>query len=75
MVDGVLLAIGGAEDELGTKKTSAICALDNSKWKHIGDMPSKCSWVDTVVLTDNTLLVVDGESGQVQEVTGKGKLH
>ena len=72
VVDGVLLAIGGAEDELGTKKTSAICALDNYRWKHIGDMPLKCSWVDTLVLSDEKLVVVDGGSRHIWKVTGKG---
>ena len=76
MVDGVLLAIGGAEDSYGSKKTSAIYALHpvDQKWQHVGDMPFKCSYVDTLLLSGGRLLVVDGDSSQrVLRVTVEGK--
>ena len=63
MGDGVLLAIGGAEgDKHGSKKTSSIYGLhgDDKKWKHVGDMPFACSLVDTLLLSDGGLLMVDG---------------
>ena len=74
MVDGVLLAIGG-EDYWGSKKTSAIYALHpvDQKWQHVGDMPFECSHVDTLLLSDGRLLVVDGDSQRVLRVTVKGK--
>ena len=73
VVDGVLLAIGGQEkDSYGSKKTSAIYALHpvDQKWQHVGDMPFKCSFVDTLLLSGRRLLVVDGIS---QKVTVEGK--
>ena len=73
MVDGVLLAIGGQEDLVGSKKkTSAIYALHpvDQKWQHVGDMPFECSYVDTLLLSGGRLLVVDGDS---QRVTVGGK--
>ena len=76
MVDGVLLAIGGAEDQFGSRKTSSIYGLhhDDKKWKHVGDMPFACSWVDTLLLPDGGLLVVDGDSThQVLKITVQGK--
>ncbi|KAL5506638.1 hypothetical protein EMCRGX_G008338 [Ephydatia muelleri] len=65
--DGVLLAIGGAEDLSGSKKTSSIYGFhgDDKKWKHVGDMPFACSMVDTLLLSDGGLLVVDGCTQQV----------
>ena len=76
MVDGVLLAIGGAEDEYpGSEKTSAIHAFHHvdQKWQHVGDLPFKCSWVDTLLLSQGRLLVVDGSSSkQVLKVTVEG---
>ena len=75
MVDGVLLAIGGAEDLSESKKTSSIYGLhhDDKKWKHIGDMPFACSSVDTLLLLDGGLLVVDGYTKQVLRITVQGK--
>eukprot|EP00731_Ephydatia_muelleri_P004222 Em0002g398a len=72
--DGVLLAIGGAEDEYGSKKTSSIYGLhgDDKKWKHVGDMPFACSLVDTLLLSDGGLLVVDGHTKQVLRITVQG---
>ena len=76
MVDGVLLAIGGAEDSdvLSKKKTSAIHAFHHvdQKWQHVGDLPFKCSWVDTLLLSGGRLLVVDGDSQQVLKITVEG---
>ena len=74
MGDGVLLAIGGGEEEYGSKKTS-IYGLhgDDKKWKHVGDMPFACSWVDTLLLSDGGLLVVDGSTRQVLRITVQGK--
>eukprot|EP00731_Ephydatia_muelleri_P004067 Em0002g243a len=72
--DGVLLAIGGAEDLRGSKKTSSIYGLhgDDKKWKHVGDMPFACSRVDTLLLSDGGLLVVDGYTQQVLRITVQG---
>ena len=75
MVDGVLLAIGGQEDgTYGSQKTSAIHALHHvdQKWQHVGDLPFKCSWVDTLLLSEERLLVVDGDSQQVLKITVEG---
>eukprot|EP00731_Ephydatia_muelleri_P003967 Em0002g143a len=73
--DGVLLAIGGAEEnKYGSKKTSSIYGLhgDDKKWKHVGDMPFACSLVDTLLLSDGGLLVVDGDTKQVLRITVQG---
>ena len=75
MGDGVLLAIGGAkEDMLGSEKTSSIYGLhgDDKYWKHVGDMPFACSWVETLLLSDGGLLVVDGYTTQVLRITVQG---
>eukprot|EP00731_Ephydatia_muelleri_P004359 Em0002g535a len=75
MGDSVLLAIGGAEeDKYGSKKTSSIYGLhgDDKKWKHVGDMPFACSEVDTLLLSDGDLLVVDGYTQQVLRITVQG---
>ena len=73
MVDGVLLAIGGQEDII-SKKTSAIHAFHHvdQKWQHVGDLPFKCSFVDTVLLSGGRLLVVDGDSQRVLKITVEG---
>ena len=75
MGDGVLLAIGGAEDLSGSKKTSSIYGLhgDDKKWKHLGDMPFACSRVDTLLLSDGGLLVIDSYTQQVLRITVQGK--
>ena len=75
MVDGVLLAVGGAEDQDGSKRTSAIHGLhfNDKKWKHIGDLPFACCWVDTLLLSEGSLLVVDRLSQQVLKIAVKGK--
>ena len=79
MVDGVLLAIGGEEeDRILSMKTSAIYALHpvDQKWQHVGDMPFKCCYVDTLLLSGGRLLVVDGYSSQrVLRVTVEGKSY
>ena len=75
MVDGVLLAIGGQEDSTyGSQKPSAIHAFHHvdQKWQHVGDLPFKCSWVDTLLLSGGRLLVVDGDSQQVLKITVEG---
>ena len=74
VVDGVLLAIGGSEDSDGSKKTSAIYAfhLVDQKWQHVGDMPFQCTRVDSLLLLGGGLLVVDGDSRQVLEITVEG---
>ena len=78
MADGVLVAIGG-EDEAGLYKTSAIYGFhddddDDQKWRHIGDMPFACSWVDTLLLSGGGLLMVDGcSTQQVLKITLKGR--
>ena len=75
MGDGVLLAIGGAEEDLlGSKKTFSIYGLHgDDKWKHVGDMPFACDLVDTLLLSDRGLLVVDGITKQVLRITVQGK--
>eukprot|EP00731_Ephydatia_muelleri_P004176 Em0002g352a len=73
--DGVLLAIGGAEeDKYGSKKTSSIYGLHgvDKKWKHVGDMTFACSEVDTLLLSDRGLLVVEGDTRQVLRITVQG---
>ena len=74
MVDGRLLAIGGAEDRSDSKKTSAIHAFHHvdQKWQHVGDLPFKCSQMETLLLSGGRLLVVDGYSLQVLKVTVEG---
>ena len=73
MVDGVLLSVGGTEDQLGSKKTSSIYGFHSGdqKWKHVGDMPLACSRVDTL-LSGGGLFVVDGDTQQVWKMTVKG---
>ena len=75
MVDGVLLAIGGAENMTGSKKTSAIHAFHHvdQKWQHVGDLPFKCSLINTLLLSEGRLLVVDGSSTQVLKITVEGQ--
>ena len=75
MGDGVLLAIGGSEYRIGSKQTSSIYGLDgvDKKWKHVGDMPFACSMVDTLLLSDGGLLVVEGDTLQVLRITVQSK--
>ena len=76
MVDGILLAIGGSEDQSGSMNTSAIFAfnLGDQQWKHVGNMPFACSDVDTLLLSGGGLLMVDGSSTKkVLKITVKGK--
>ena len=75
MVDGVLLAIGGADSTYGSpEKTSAIHAFHHvdQKWQHVRDLPFKCSYADTLLLSEGRLLVVDGYSQQVLKITVEG---
>ena len=75
VVEGHLLAVGGAEDWDGSKKTSAIYAFrhdTDQTWMHIGDLPFKCSWVETVLLSEGGLLMVDGCSQQVLKIAVEG---
>ena len=62
VVDGVLLAIGG-EDQDGSH-TSSIYGLhlDEKKWRHVGNLPFACSWVDTLLLSGGGLLMVVGNA-------------
>ena len=73
VVDGVLLAIGG-HDQDGSK-TSPIYGLhlDEKKWRHVGDLPFACSMVDTLLLSGGGLLMVDGDTQQVLKITVQGK--
>ena len=75
MVEGVLLAFGGAEEDIYGSTTSSIYGLhgDDKKWKHVGDMPFACSMVDTLLLSDGALLMVDGGTLQVLRITVQGK--
>eukprot|EP00731_Ephydatia_muelleri_P004120 Em0002g296a len=56
------------------QKTSSIYGLHggDKKWKHVGDMPFACSLVDTLLLSDGGLLVVDGHTRQVLRITVQG---
>ena len=73
VVDGVLLAIGGADQD--GSKTSSIYGLHlkEKKWRHIGHTPFACSWVDTLLLSGGGLLMVDGGTQQVLKITVQGK--
>ena len=75
VVEGVLLAIGGAEDKDGSKKTATIYGFcqDDNRWEHIGDLPFACCWVDTLLLSGGGMLVVDGHSQQVLRIAVEGK--
>ena len=70
MVDGVLLAIGGAENRYELNRTSAINAFHHSdqKWRHVGNMPFKCAYLETTMLSGGRLLVVDGYNKDVLEM-------
>ena len=74
MVDGVLLAIGGQDGYDSSMKTSAIHAFHHvdQKWQHVGDLPFKCSLVDTLLLSGGKLLMVDGDSRQVLKISVEG---
>ena len=71
MVGGVLLAIGGQDQSLASKKTSAIYALSERfrTWLHVGDLPFECSLADSLVCAGDLVVVVDGASGRA--VLGK----
>ena len=69
--------IGGAEDKNGCQTTPAVYGFhhDDKKWKHIGDIPFECSFVDTLLLSGGGLLMVDGSSTQqVLKITVKGNM-
>ena len=73
VVDGVLLAIGG--DDQDGSNTSSIYGLhlDEKKWRHVGNLPFACSMVDTLLLSGGGLLMVDGYTQQVLKITVQGK--
>ena len=73
VVDGVLLAIGG--DDQDGSKTSSIYGLhlDKKKWRHVGNLPFACSRVDTLLLSGGGLLMVDGGTQHVLKITVQGK--
>lgn len=79
IVDGVLLAVGGAEGPgYESSKTSGIYGFHQieQKWKHVGDLPLNCSFAssETQLLSGGELLVVDGyDSGQVFKITVRGE--
>ena len=61
-------------DQNGLIKTSAInafCRVDQ-KWQHVGDMPFGCSHVDTLLLSDGRLLMVDRFSRSVLRINVQG---
>lgn len=72
MVDGVLLAIGGAVNREQSNITSAIYAFLHHKWQFVEDMPFECAYLDTLLLTGGRLLMVDGYNRHVWKVTVKG---
>eukprot|EP00731_Ephydatia_muelleri_P012659 Em0006g1553a len=65
-------AIGG--DDQDGSKTSSIYGLhlNEKKWRHVGDMPFACSWVDTLLLSGGGLLMVDGDTQHVLKITVQG---
>ena len=74
VVDKVLLAIGGTEYQSGLVKmtcVNAFCHVDQ-KWLHVGDMPNGCSRVDTLLLSDGRLLMVDRFSRSVLRINVQG---
>ena len=73
MVDGVLLAIGG--DDQDGSNTSSIYGLhlDEKKWRHVENLPFACSRVDTLLLSGGGLLMVEGDTQQVLKITVQGK--
>ena len=73
VVDGVLLAIGGTDQD--GSKTSSIYGLhlDEKKWRHVGNLPFACSRVDTLLLSGGGLLMVDGGTQHVLKITVQGK--
>ena len=75
VVDGVLLAIGGEDQD--ESKTSSIYGLhlDEKKWRHVGDLPFACSRVDTLLLSGGGLLMVDADTQQVLKITVQGKYY
>ena len=77
VLDGVLLAIGGSEGQIGSRKVNGIHAFHaiDRKWRHIGDLPFECSNVETLPLSGGSLLVVDGDSKGVLKVTAEGRYY
>ena len=76
VVEGHVLAVGGTEDRDGSKKTSEIYAFRDAdqNWQHVGDMPFKCSWVDTLLLSGSGALVVDMcGTHEALEISSEGK--
>ena len=69
----MLLAIGGMDKDL--KYTSAICAFHpvDQKWQCVGEMPFDCFYVDSLLLSDGRLFVVDAISQRVLKITVEGK--
>ena len=67
----MLLAIGGTQDLEGEEKSSAIYAYDHEdqKWHHVGDMPFKCCFGDTLFQSGQRLLMVDGDSQKMLKIT------
>ena len=80
VADGVLLAIK-SRCVLHSKQTAfyALHCVDKkwsveNEWKLVGELPLVLSHdLDTLLLSDGKLLVVDNESGKVLKVTVKGK--
>ena len=73
VVNGVLLAIGG-DDQDGSKTSSMYgLHLDEKKWRHVGNLPFACSRVDTLLLSGGGLLMVDGNAQHVLKITVQGK--
>lgn len=68
MVDDVLLAIGGKDNEgCSRMKTCTIYALNELGWHYMGEMSVKAYWVDVAVLPEGDILVVDGCSRTVMK--------
>ena len=73
VVDGVLLAIGGTDQNRSNNSSINGLHLEEKKWRHVGDMPFACSMVDTLLLSGGGLLMVDGHTQQVLKITVQGK--
>ena len=80
VADGVLLVIRGPHHVPHTEQTAiyALHCVDKrnvrNEWKLVGELPLVLSHdLDTLLLSDGKLLVVDNNSGKVLKVTVKGK--
>ena len=72
----MLLAIGGQETlnpDSNTTSNIYMFVHEQNKWLHIGNLPLPCTYVDTVLLPSEELLVVDGYNRKVFKGTIVGE--